>query len=81
MPPNSTAVAPVRLVPVMITEVPEPPVVGVKELITGTIVALIVIPGLDAIAGMPGNIMQIISKIKQPRNAHLLFFIILRFIK
>jgi hypothetical protein len=33
--PNLTAVAPVKLVPVMIIEVPVPPEVGVKPVITG----------------------------------------------
>ena len=36
VPPKVTAVAPVRLVPVMVTEVPLPPEVGVNELIVGT---------------------------------------------
>ena len=36
VPPKVTDVAPVRLVPVMITEVPLPPDAGVNELIVGT---------------------------------------------
>ena len=35
MPPNFTAVAPVKLVPMMATEVPSPPDVGVKLSIVG----------------------------------------------
>src|SRR5205085_1790487 len=35
MPPNCTALAPVRFVPVMATEVPTGPLVGVKEVIVG----------------------------------------------
>ena len=35
MPPNVTAVAPVKLVPVMVTEVPAKPDAGVNELIVG----------------------------------------------
>ena len=35
VPPMLTAVAPLRLVPVMVSEVPLPPEVGVKEVIVG----------------------------------------------
>ena len=35
MPPKLTAVVPVKLAPLITTDVPVPPVVGVKELIFG----------------------------------------------
>ncbi len=35
MPPNVTAVAPVKLVPVMVTDVPVPPEVGENEDVVG----------------------------------------------
>ena len=35
MPPKLTTVAPVKLVPVMVTDVPEAPEVGLKPLIVG----------------------------------------------
>ena len=38
--PNLTAVAPVKLVPVMVTAVPRMPLLGEKEVITGTSVKI-----------------------------------------
>ena len=35
VPPKATAVAPVKLVPVMVTTVPVPPLVGVNEVMVG----------------------------------------------
>ena len=35
-PPKVTAVAPVKLVPLMVTTVPVPPLLGVKEVIVGS---------------------------------------------
>ena len=46
-PPKSTAVAPVKLLPLMVTVVPVPPVCGVKELICGC--GMYVNPALEAL--------------------------------
>ena len=35
VPPKATAVAPVKLVPVMVTTVPAPPLLGVNEVMVG----------------------------------------------
>jgi hypothetical protein len=46
-PLNVTAVAPVKLVPLIVTVVPAPPLVGVKPVIVGTtlkLVALVAVP-------------------------------------
>ena len=37
VPPKATAVAPVKLVPVMVTTVPVPPLVGVNEVMVGAV--------------------------------------------
>jgi hypothetical protein len=54
------------------------PEVCTLVIVKGTVTVTVTPPESDdAIAGIPGNIMHIISKIKQPRSANLLFFILM----
>ncbi len=55
LPPNETAVAPVKFVPVIVTPDPIPPKVGAKELMAGVIVKRVVV----TIAPLPGVVMEI----------------------
>lgn len=56
LPPNETAVAPVKFVPVIVTPVPTGPVAGAKELMAGVIVKRVVVtigawPGVVTVMG------------------------------
>src|SRR6476646_1333594 len=55
LPPNETAVAPVKFVPVIVTPDPIPPKFGAKELMAGVIVKRVVV----TIAPLPGVVMEI----------------------
>jgi hypothetical protein len=55
LPPNETAVAPLKFVPVIVTPDPIPPKVGANELMAGVIVKRVVV----AIAPLPGVVMEI----------------------
>jgi hypothetical protein len=50
LPPNETAVAPVKFVPVIVTPVPTAPIAGAKEVMAGVTVKRVV----DTIAPLPG---------------------------
>jgi hypothetical protein len=61
---NFTSVAPVRLVPVMITEVPTGPVIGTKEVIVGAgTVVTVKFPGLVAV---PSGVVTLILPVVAP---------------
>src|SRR6266487_4239750 len=47
MPPNETSVAPVKLLPVMVTIVPLLPLVGVNDVITGPVIPFLSIESLS----------------------------------
>ena len=51
LPPNETAVAPVKFVPVIVTPVPTGPVTGAKELMAGVIVKRVVVT-IDPLLGV-----------------------------
>ena len=51
LPPNETAVAPVKLVPVIVTAVPTGPVAGAKELMAGVTVKRVVVT-IDPLLGV-----------------------------
>ena len=51
LPPNETAVAPVKFVPVIVTPVPTGPVAGAKELMAGVIVKRVVVT-IDPLLGV-----------------------------
>ena len=64
VPPNVTAVAPVRLVPVIVTVAPTLPVVGVKEVIVG---AAMLKPAKLAVP--PGEVMVTVPVVPLPTTA------------
>jgi len=66
VPPKPTAVAPVKLVPVMITEVPAPPDVGLNPLIVGADVKVNV-PLLVAVP--PGVTTETVPVVPVPTTA------------
>ena len=66
MPPKRTAVAPVKLVPVMVTEVPVPPDVGLNPLIVGADVKVNV-PLLVAVP--PGVTTETVPVVPVPTTA------------
>jgi len=66
VPPKRTAVAPVKLVPVMITEVPAPPDVGLNPLIVGADVKVNV-PLLVAVP--PGVTTETVPVVPVPTTA------------
>jgi len=66
VPPKRTAVAPVKLVPVMVTEVPVPPDVGLNPLIVGADVKVNV-PLLVAVP--PGVTTETVPVVPVPTTA------------
>lgn len=61
-PPNFTAVAPVKPVPLMVTTVPTGPLVGVNEVIDGAVVTV----KSDALVAVPPGVVTVIFPVTAP---------------
>src|SRR5262252_5520297 len=60
VPPNETAVAPVKFVPVIVTPVPARPKVGAKEVMAG------VIAKLAALVAVPSSVVTVMGPVVAP---------------